>query len=207
MEIATATQGSDFAPPPAGSHRARCFRFVDLGTQLTEYQGQKKQQHKIMLSFELCDEMDEFDGEEAPFTVHQRFTWSMHEKGNLRPFLESWRGMAFSDADLAPGGFDARNLVGVPCLLNVIHATRDGRTYANIASISPLPKSMKDDIPAMHNAPSYIALTKDRFDQGAFDALSGRIKETVKASPEYIEMMGKPREDFSAPDLDDEIPF
>lgn len=207
MEIATATQGSDFTPPPAGSHRARCFRFVDLGTQLTEYQGEKKSQHKIMLSFELCDEMDEFDGQQQPFTVHQRFTWSMHEKGNLRPFLESWRGAGFTDTDLAPGGFDTRNLIGVPCLLNVIHETKNGRTYANIASVSPLPKAMKEDIPAMANTPCYIALTKDRFDQGAFDALSDRIKDAIKSSPEYIEMMGRPKEDFTREDLDDEIPF
>lgn len=207
MELATATQGAAFAPPPAGSHRARCYRFVDLGTQTSEYQGERKQQHKIMLSFELCDEMDEFDGQQQPFTVHQRFTWSMHEKGNLRPFLESWRGAAFTDADLSPGGFDARNLVGVPCLLNVIHDSKNGRTYANIASVSPLPKSMKDDIPAMHSPPIYVALSKDRFDESAFDALSDRVKDSIKSSPEYIEMMGRPKEDFRNADLDDEIPF
>ena len=216
MEVSTATQGGNFDPPPAGAHRALCYRFVDLGTQKNEYQGEVKNQRKVMLSFELVDELDEFeiDGKKikAPFTVHQRFTWSMHEKGKLRPFLEAWRGRAFAESDLKPGGFDTKNLIGVPCMLNVIHATRDGRTFANISGISPLPSRLKEDMPALHNPRCYVALDKERFDPDAYEALSDRIKETIGQSPEWkrlngIEVSEAQRESFTRDDIDDEIPF
>lgn len=215
MLLNTATQGAAYAPPPAGAHRAICYRFIDLGTQKVEYQGDVKRQRKVMLSFELVDEMDTFeiDGKrvEAPFTVHQRFTWSMHEKGKLRPFLEAWRGRAFTDADLGPTGFDAKNLVGVPCLINVLHATRDGRTYANISGVSPLPVKLKADMPDLHNARCYVSLEESRWDAEAFDTLSERIQETIRQSPEFMSLHGvkvdKPVENFSRDDMDDEIPF
>lgn len=216
MEVSTATQGAAFAPPPSGAHRALCYRFVDLGTQKIEYQGEVKHQRKVMLSFELVDEHDEFeiDGKKikAPFTVHQRFTWSMHEKGKLRPFLESWRGRAFADGDLKPGGFDTKNLIGVPCMLNVIHATRDGRTYANISGVSPLPARLKEDMPALHNPRCYVALEKERFNKDAYDTLSERVREAIEQSPEWKRLngieAGEPqRESFTRDDIDDDIPF
>lgn len=232
MELATANQGGgNFTPTPEGMHAAVCYRFIDLGTQKVEWQGQIKQQRKILLSFELYETEDEFTDQDgnaikAPFTMHQRFTWSMHEKGKLRPFLEAWRGRSFSDTDLAPGGFDARNMIGAPAYLNVVHVEKDGRIYANIRSINPLPEKLYGDLPTghtpeskiartkfLHNSPLYLALTPELFDKHALDALSDRIKETIEGSPEYKRATGQEperppeREDFTSDTLDDDIPF
>lgn len=217
MELATATTGGDFKPAPEGMHRAICYRFVDLGTQETDYKGEIKRQRKILLGFELADAIEEFefDGrqERRPFSVQARFTWSMHEKGNLRPFLESWRGKRFKDEDLAAGGFDAKRLVGVPAYLNVLHNEAGGKTYANISSINPLPAAMKADLPQPHNPLVYLALQGDRFEQTVFDGLTERLRATIAASPEYKALHGedhqqsKPVEDFSSDTLDDDIPF
>jgi hypothetical protein len=217
MELSTAQAGSDFEPAPAGMHRAICYRFIDLGTQEIEWKGETKHQRKIMLSFELVDELEEFehDGQKVkrPYSVHQRFTWSMHEKGNLRPFLESWRGKGFTDADMAAGGFDTKNLVGVPCYLNVIHNTNDGRTYANIKSANPLPKRDKEDMPKPHNPLTYLALQEDRFDWEVFNGLHDKLRGVIERSPEYRKIAGTGHDEPDAngggqnDDMDDEIPF
>ena len=47
---------TDFELTPAGSHVAVCYRIVDLGTQLIEYNGETKKQHKIMVGWELSNE-------------------------------------------------------------------------------------------------------------------------------------------------------
>src|SRR5262245_51935946 len=113
--VAPKPTGGDFTPPPAGTHAAICYRLVDLGTQMGEYKGQPKEQHKIVVSWELVDEnMD--DGK--PFSIHQRYTFSLHEKAKLRADLESWRGRTFTEEEL--NAFDLENLLGKPCLVSIV---------------------------------------------------------------------------------------
>ena len=78
MHMPPNSGGGNFEPPPAGTHRAICYRVIDLGTQQSEYQGQTKHQRKIMLSWELVDERMPASGDypERPFTIHQRYTLS-----------------------------------------------------------------------------------------------------------------------------------
>src|SRR5688572_23018431 len=75
-----------------------------------------------------------------PFLVRRRYTCSLHEKAALRGDLESWRGRAFTDQELQ--AFDLESLLGVNCLLNILHECRNGSTYANVSSIMRLPKGM-----------------------------------------------------------------
>ena len=130
----------EFEIPPAGTHLAACYRVIDLGTQTSSYMGQPKRQHKILVSWELPDEKM-VDG--RPFTIGQRYTWSMSEKAALRRDLESWRGVPFAEKDFGQGGFDIKNIIGKCCLLNIVHAEKNGKHYANIASISRLMKGQQ----------------------------------------------------------------
>lgn len=173
--------GGEFETPPSGTHVAVCYRIVDLGTQQTDYQGQIKHQRKVMLSWELPDEKMA-DG--RPFTIHQRYTLSSNEKSRLRQDLESWRGAKFTDADFGPGGFDIRKILGVGCLLSIIHDNKQGKTYANISALSRLPKTMVAPPPT--NPKVYFSL--DSWDDTAFEALSEGLRNTIKKSPEYIEL-------------------
>lgn len=185
--------GGDFAPPPAGNHRAVCYRVLDLGTQKGEYQGEVKFQRKIMLSWELCDEMMPAHGDypERPFTIHQRYTFSSHEKAVLRAHLESWRGVPFKESDFGPGGFDIKNVLGKSCLLNVVHETKAGRTYANLKAVSRLPKGMEPGVSS--NGDFYLSLEREDFNGSVFDALSEGLKETIRKSPEYQELLRDPQ--------------
>jgi hypothetical protein len=180
MQLPKPSEGGDFTPPPAGVFPAICYRFVDLGTQTTNWEGQVKRQHKIMLSWEITD-TDERMEDGKPWTISQRYTWSMSDKANLRKTLESWRGKPFEEADFGPGGFDTKNLVGAPCLLSIIHATKEGKTYANISSVTKLPKGMLGG--ALVNEAAYFSL--EDFDAELFAKFSDSLQDTIKASPEY----------------------
>jgi hypothetical protein len=211
MYLPKPNEGTEFTPPPSGTHAAVCFRVIDLGRQDTTF-GVK---HQILLSWELPEELMT-DG--RPFMVSKRYTWSTSEKANLRKDLESWRGRAFKESDFGEGGFDIKNVLGVGCLLNIVHDENEktGKTYANVSGVSKLPKNMTTGKPT--NKIVYLALTPDGFDVAALNELSEGLKNTIKSSPEYAELMGSykkqidqeaPEEynELNPPPIDSEIPF
>lgn len=146
---------STSTPPPAGNHVARCYSVVDCGTHTETGQFGTKTNRKIKISWELPDELHTFKEERGPepFSVHKQYNFSINEKSSLRKDLESWRGRAFTPEELE--SFDLKNLVGAACMLNVVHEIKQDRTYANIHGISPVPKSLKNTLPAPHNAPVF----------------------------------------------------
>ena len=212
-------EGGNFTPAPAGTHAARCVRFIDMGSHEQVYQGESKGLKRlVLLTFELPTEMMEAtdDLPERPFTISKRYTWSMHEKSNLRHDLESWRGKKFNDSDLGPGGFNVKNLLGVPATITITHDERDGRVYTNIASIGSPMKGMQT--PDQISPSVYVSLQKDLFDQEAFDQLHENLQEKLKATPEWQKLTGEKSPsmapDYSGreqpphhADLDDEISF
>lgn len=195
------TEGGDFIPPPAGTHPAVCYRFIDLGTQKGSYQGQPKVARKIILSWEITDpDVRMEDGH--PFSISQRFTWSMHEKATLRKTLEAWRGQPFVDDDFGPGGFNIRKLLGVGCLLSILHEPKEGGgVYANIGAVMKLPKGMSAG--ELHNPTVFFSLDPDEFDRDTFNGLSDKLQETIRQSPEYQALIQPPpRGDYIAPNFD-----
>jgi hypothetical protein len=174
---------STFELPPAGTHIGICYRVLDLGTQDGSYNGKPTRKHKIMISWELPDEKMT-DG--RPFVVSQRYTWSMSDKAALRKDLESWRGKPFTDADFGPGGFDIRKLLGVPCLLTIVHTEGDTK-YANIKSVTGLMKGMA--APPLTNDKVFLGLTVELWEPEVFYKLSDGMQETIKSSPEYAELV------------------
>lgn len=172
---------TNFELAPAGTHLAMCYRVIDLGTQETTYMGQAKKQHKVLLSWELPDEKMA-DG--RPFTISQRYTWSMSEKASLRRDLESWRGVPFTDKDFGEGGFDIKNVVGKACLLTIVHTEKNGKTYANITSISRLMKGMTAPAQTV-NEQAYLWLHESRWNPEIFHKLSDGLKSAIMSSPEY----------------------
>jgi hypothetical protein len=196
--------GGNFVPAPVGMHRAVCFRLIDLGTQQREYQGQTSHARQVLLSWELSDELMD---DSKPFVVSKFYTWSMSEKANLRKDLEAWRGKAFEQADFGPNGrFKVMNLIGAPCMLNVIHEKKaNGDTKVKIASITPLPKSMEK--PAPQNQTLFFSL--DDYNQNQLDGLSEKIRAIITKSPEYASSLARGRPPVPAhnSNLDDDIPF
>ena len=175
-------EGSSFTPPPAGTHIAICYRIIDCGTQEVVWQGNTKHQYKVLITWELPEELME-DG--RPFTIGQMYTLSSHEKALLRQHLESWRGKAFTEEEF--GTFDLTKLLGVPCLLGIVHNHKDGNTYANISSISKLHKGMQ--APSPINPQIHFSLDKPDWD--VFESLSEGLQNKIKQSPEYAKATGQ----------------
>lgn len=196
--LPTPSEGGNFEPAPEGTHLAICYRVIDLGTQQSSYQGAARRVHKVLISWEIPGELMS-NGD--PFTIHQRYTWSMSEKALLRQHLESWRGRKFTDHDFGPEGFNVRNLLGVPCLMTIVHTTKDGRTYANIGSIAKIMKGM--EVPPALNTPIYLWLTPP-IDPNVLAMLSQGLQEVIRKSPEYMEAT-KTRAPHSEP-VNDEPP-
>lgn len=177
LSRASGLGSGDYTPAPEGNHRAVCVAVIDLGTQTRESAFGVKSAREIMIRWELCDELME-DG--RPYTIGKRYSYSMHERANLRKHLEGWRGVAFTEADFQPGGFNISNLLGKNCLVAVKHDDKGDRVYANVDTVARLPKGMTSSQPTVE--PYLFDL--DAFDAQAWAAISDGIKRIICNSPE-----------------------
>lgn len=200
--------GSDFEPVEPGNYIARCISMVHIGTIPDTFEGKEKFLNKVRISFELPNELKEFkEGEgEKPYIVSKEFTLSLGEKANLRKALESWRGKAFTEEEAK--GFDLEKLLGVACIVNVIHKTsKSNKTYADIASITPLLKGTT--CPPQVN--ETFVFSHENFDQQKFDELPEWLQKKVKLSKEYIAMENQFMQEHTnsqqAADEADDLPF
>lgn len=210
--VATASSSTTFKPVPQGVFAGRCSRVIDLGTQETEFQGKKRHVRKVMIAWELQGEDDdgnplERDDGEGPLAIAKRYTLSLSEKASLRADLEAWRGRAFTEEELA--GFDLQQLLNAPCLINVKHAENNGRTYANVAGLSPVPKAMRATLKPLHAKAQFFEVTDP--DMELFATFSDGLQTTIRAcaewqAPKTANEQAKESASGMA-GLDDDIPF
>lgn len=159
--------GGDFTPLPAGSHVARCFAVISLGTQQSPMYPAS---FKVMLMFEVPGEPIQIDGKLAPMTIQKEYSLSLSEKANLRRDLQGWRGKEFTAKELE--GFAVEKVCGIACMLSVIHKTTAAKkTYASISAIAGLPRGVQCP-------PQWHKTIKFEIEQGE--------NETFKALPEWI---------------------
>ena len=201
MIVSETSGGSDFQLLEAGSYAAVCSQIIGLGPQETPWGNQEK----IKMRFEVPSERVEFerDGEKinAPAIIWATYTSSLSSKANLRHDLESWRGRPFTAEELK--GFDLDNILGKPCMISVIHREgKNGRTYANIAGISKLPKGM--DAPEPEG--DLVSFDPRKHSEAQFDALPEWLQALVTAGKELMKETTQTTE--TPPDFqDDDIPF
>jgi len=177
MIKATNKGGSNYEPIAAGTYAARCYQMIHIGTAEENILGQVKKLNKVRITWELPTETKVFKEEngEQPHVISKEFTLSMNEKATLRKFLEGWRGKSFTEKEAE--SFDITVLLGKPCMLSIIHKqAKNGNTYAEISSVSSVPKGM--------NVPDQINPSKelnyDKFDWELFETLPDFIKYKMK---------------------------
>lgn len=183
--IASDTGGGSFKLIPAGVHVGRCYRVIDLGTQEETYEGETKLLPKICIYWELHGEDDEgnplMTDDGNAMVIWQEFTRSLGKKAKLRATLESWRGRPFSDDELK--GFDVSKLLGAYCMVNITHKTSgQGKTYANVSSLTPLPSALRNAKPE----PYYenVMFDLDNFDDKVFATFHQKLQERINGSME-----------------------
>lgn len=174
----------------AGNYVARCYRMVEIGTVDEEFLGVKKQMHKVRIGWELPTELKTFNPEkgEQPCVIDKEYTLSLADKANLRKDLQSWRGKAFTDDEAE--AFDITKLLGVPCMLNIIHVQgkKDPtKTYQAIGSVSPMPKGLI--CPPQVN--ETFVFDFENFDEMKFNSLPDFLKEQIAKTPEYREAISQ----------------
>ena len=101
--------------------------------------------------------------------------------------INSWRGKALTPQEI--DDFDVSTLLGQPCMITIVHNTSaaNGKTYANIAGISGLPKGI--ECPAQVNA-SYTFDYNDNFDWTKMDQnIPQFLQDIMKQTPEWNEKM------------------
>lgn len=183
----------NFKKVPPGVYVARCYSLIDMGTQVTDGQYGSKEQHKIRIGFEIFGDDDagnpltiDMDGKMMPLTISKTYTLSLHEKAGLRKDLAAWRGRDFTDEEAK--AFDVSKLMGVYCMLNITTSENNGKTYTNIAGITPLPQALKNAKPAaVHDN---ITFDLDQPDWTAFQNFHEKLQETIKKSPEFAMAAG-----------------
>lgn len=188
----TAKKGEAFEKEliEAGNYVARCYRMVEIGTVEEEFLGVKKNMHKVRIGWELPTELKVFNPEkgEQPCVIDKEYTLSLADKANLRKDLQSWRGKAFTEEEAE--AFDITRLLGVPCMLNIIHVQgkKDPtKTYQAIGSVSPMPKGLI--CPPQFN--ETFVFDFENFDELKYNGLPDFIKEQIVKTPEYKEAISQ----------------
>lgn len=172
---------------PAGNYIARCYQMIEIGTVTELILGKQQILKKVRIGWELPLETRVFREEngEQPLVISKEYTLSMNEKANLRKDLKSWRGKDFTEDEAR--SFDITKLIGVPCMLNIIHKPSKNdptRIFEEISAITSVPKGV--DVPLQVN--KTFILSYDAFDRLLFDSLPDFIKNKMQGSLEYAAM-------------------
>ena len=207
--IASAEGGRTFTPAPQGVHRAVCIGLYDLGTQLVEFEGKEKRLHKCLIMWELPDEriIIEKDGAERdlPRIISKEYTVSLNDRSNLYKDLLSWRGMAFTDEELKH--FDLKNILGKPCLIQVIHKKTNKGVYANIIAVMPIPKGSPKPVPETDIIFYSIQDNGANVPDGTPKWVQAKIKIAEEFSQYQPTAEEEPPMQENAPAMDDDVPF
>ena len=173
-------------PIEAGAYAAVCDMLVDLGVQPSPG-GQFAPKRTLLLRFQIPSERVEItkDGEtkSLPAVISRTVGLSLNEKATLRQLLQSWRGRAFTPEELKK--FDLVNVLGKPAFVNITHAVKGEKTYANLTSIMPLPKGMPaptlEGESLWYSVESPNAAVFDKLPAWIQDKIAGRIIDPPKA--------------------------
>jgi hypothetical protein len=145
--IAKDPGGNGYDPVEEGVFQAICYGIYDLGTQYSEKWN--KSAHRVLITWEIPEQRIEVekDGKKLslPRAISKEYTLSLHAKAGLKKDLESWRGRTFTKEELS--GFDLANILKANCMIQVLHSTRDDKTYANVSGIMPLMKGVERKAP------------------------------------------------------------
>jgi hypothetical protein len=202
--IASDSGGGDFKPVPAGNHVGICSMVVGLGKQrINSAMFGESVKPQIYVAWELPHEQMEWTDKDGnvrngPMRIGRSYTLSLHENAALRHDLESWRGRPFTEEERR--GFDINKLASAPAMVNVTHEERNGKTYANVTAVTPMPKGM--DKPALSD--SAIIYDDDEFRHN-YDHLPEWLQKKIDAQ---VKDEPKPEQPaYAGADLDDDVPF
>jgi len=201
-------------PPTAGGgdkkwpqHPEGAYPFVlvdafRLGERVTEWQGQKKLQERVVQVFWSAEE-DPDTGK--PYELAVELTYSASERAILPKFLSAWLGKkAATDDERGALVAALPSYIGRSGIGTVVHKASGDRTYVNLTAMAPLMKGMTPlTMPKGYERNPYWAKKKARY---AEEVAAYRKEQAAAKAP-------KPKADFSdvppavADDSNEDLPF
>lgn len=160
---------------PAGAYIATIYSIVQLGTMKGEYMGKETRKNKIRITWELPEEMREFDGKMKPMVVGKTYTASLYEQAKFRPIAEGILGEIDEDT------FAFESLVGRSCMIQLSPAEYLGNEYMDVVSATQLPKSVKA---AEQINPSVYLDYNEGWDDDVYTELPQWMKDKMAESEE-----------------------
>lgn len=156
--------------PPKGMHNARIIRFLELGTQETEW-GDK---FMCQIGFELVDESAVFNEEkgEQNFTKFRDYFRSLSPRSDMGKVVRAALGDIEDEVEMD-------DILDQPVQIEITH-TKDGK-YANIKQVIAPPKGKisksENDVQSLY--------LDENFDQDVFDSLPDWLQEKIAGSDEF----------------------
>lgn len=127
-KVVTTEDKKDFEAPKGGTYPAVLVGLIDLGTHTEDSDKGPRDVHKILFVWELSAE---FDSKGNAFKVWRDFTLSLHNKSNLRPFVQGWLGRKLADNE----EFDVSTLHGGKCQVTLTEGTtKNGKSYIDVSA-------------------------------------------------------------------------
>jgi hypothetical protein len=177
MPIPVRDNGGTFERPDAGMHQGVCTNVYGPFHEQYEWNGKQVNAEKVVIMWELDQLIKDGEFKGKRFTTSQSFTASLADKSKLRPFLESWRGKAFTQEELAY--FDLEKLIGVNCTLNLIEKEkRGGGKTTVIQAIMPKLKDTEKMVPE---------LPRDHCPKWIKDKIEAAGGTTAASAPDHFE--------------------
>lgn len=199
MSFIASDNGGGFTVLDPGVYPGRCVTLAYLGFQKNKFEEGTAPKPRLAFEFEAVGESRD-DG--APLLFYREFTLSLHKSSSLRPFLEKWRGRAFSDTELA--GFDVSKVLGTAGQLVVSTKTTPKGERNAIDSVLP---AKQGAVPAAQSM--LLKFDADHPDRDVLAKLPRLIQDKVsEAVPPPAAKPTKPpaAKPESPPDFDDELP-
>lgn len=187
--LATDKGGSNIEPIKSGTHMGRCIQMIHIGT-LTETMpdGKVTTRNLCRFTFELPNEMHTFDESRGaePRLVSKEFTLSMNAKSSLRKFLDTWRGVPFTENEAK--SFDVTALIGIPCMLAIgMKVSATGNKYNTIDSALAIPTG----VPVAEQIGESLECNFDNL-VTMWEKIPGFIQDKIIQTPEFIALNWTP---------------
>jgi len=183
---------------PAGNHAARLYEIIYIGEIETPYkdnEGNNKWQNKVRLTWELPNEMREFekDGEttKKPMVISREVTFSLYKSEKqtavLRTIANALVGTALKDEEAE--AFDIDDLLGKDCMVEVSHEEYEGSKYAKPVGFGSIPAGLT--VPEQINKSNIVNVREVTPEE--VDALPEFIANKMRSSREYHVRFDAPR--------------
>jgi hypothetical protein len=185
--------------PEEGIQPAVVVQVIGLGLQEGQEwppkSGKKKPDHyRVRVTYELVDEVHDFDGEQKPLIVSEEFKISNDDRSTCFKRLNAIDpGMKKTQGDLM-------KLVGAPVALSI---QINDRGYPKITAAAKPSKSMTIDTDTFNEKLTY---NPDDHDQDVFESLPDFIQQKIQSRLDAKGETAPKESESSEPEFNDPLP-